>query len=73
MEITTTNKSDLQTSEHLFSEIRHILVNARKTAYKAINFAMVTAYWNIGRLIVEDEQHGHIRAEYGKICIIRFV
>ena len=27
---------------------------------------MVTAYWNIGRLIVEDEQQGHIRAEYGK-------
>lgn len=66
MEITTTNKPGLQSSEHLFSEIRHILVNARKTAYKAVNFAMVTAYWNIGRLIVEDEQQGNIRAEYGK-------
>jgi hypothetical protein len=34
--------------------------------YKAVNFAMVQAYWNIGRLIVEDEQNGEKRAEYGK-------
>ena len=30
---------------------------------------MVTAYWNVGRLIVEDEQKGHIRAEYGKAIL----
>ena len=46
----------LSASSPLFAEIRQILINARKTAYKAVNFAMVTAYWNIGRLIVEDEQ-----------------
>ena len=59
----------LSTSSHLFAEIREVLVTARRTAYKAVNFAMVTAYWNVGRLIVEDEQKGHIRAEYGKAIL----
>ncbi len=30
---------------------------------------MVTAYWNIGKLIVEDEQNGNARAEYGKAVL----
>lgn len=59
----------LSASNHLFAEIREVLVTARRTAYKAVNFAMVTAYWNVGRLIVEDEQKGHIRAEYGKAIL----
>ncbi len=50
----------------LLTNIREILLSARHTAYKAVNFAMVTAYWNIGKLIVEDEQNGNARAEYGK-------
>ena len=59
----------LSASSHLFAEIREVLITARRTAYKAVNFAMVTAYWNVGRLIVEDEQKGHIRAEYGKAIL----
>ena len=59
----------LSTSSHLFAEIREVLVTARRTAYKAVNFAMVTAYWNVGRLIVEDEQQGNTRAEYGKAIL----
>ena len=50
----------------LYSAIRQVLETARQNAYKAVNFAMVQAYWNIGRLIVEDEQKGEVRAEYGK-------
>ena len=61
--------TSLSASSPLFAEIRQILINARKTAYKAVNFAMVTAYWNIGRLIVEDEQQGNTRAEYGKAVL----
>ena len=53
----------------LFASIREILASARQTAYKAVNFAMVTAYWNIGRLIVEDEQNGNARAEYGSAVL----
>lgn len=53
----------------LLTNIREILLSARHTAYKAVNFAMVTAYWNIGKLIVEDEQNGNARAEYGKAVL----
>ncbi len=56
-------------SNQLLSNIREILLSARHTAYKAVNFAMVTAYWNIGKLIVEDEQNGNVRAEYGKAVL----
>jgi predicted nuclease of restriction endonuclease-like (RecB) superfamily len=67
-EIDKSNQT-LSNSSHLFVEIREVLVAARRTVYKAVNFAMVTAYWNVGRLIVEDEQKGHIRAEYGKAIL----
>ena len=67
-EIDKSNQT-LSNSSHLFAEIREVLVTARRTAYKAVNFAMVTAYWNVGRLIVEDEQQGNTRAEYGKAII----
>lgn len=50
-------------------EIKSILAQARQKAYSAINSAMVEAYWNIGRRIVEEEQNGADRAEYGKQII----
>ena len=53
----------------LYKEISNILRTARATAYKAVNFAMVTSYWAIGRVIVEDEQNGNERAEYGKAVL----
>ena len=67
-EIDKSNQT-LSNSGHLFAVIREVLVTARRTAYKAVNFAMVTAYWNVGRLIVEDEQQGNTRAEYGKAIL----
>ena len=53
-------------SNNYISEIKKILKNARQKAYTAINSAMVEAYWEIGRRIVEEEQNGKERAEYGK-------
>lgn len=58
-----------QNNNQLLTNIREILLSARHTAYKAVNFAMVTAYWNIGKLIVKDEQNGNARAEYGKTVL----
>lgn len=52
--------------ETLYSSIRSILDKARKRAYSAVNFAMVESYWKIGQSIVEHEQHGEARADYGK-------
>jgi hypothetical protein len=47
----------------VYQNIRTVLVTARQKAYAAINFAMVEAYWKIGRQIMEA-QEGQ-RAEYG--------
>lgn len=49
----------------LLGDVRAILAQARRKAYAAVNFAMVECYWQIGRRIVEEEQHGQQRAEYG--------
>ncbi|WP_418383413.1 PDDEXK nuclease domain-containing protein [Alistipes finegoldii] len=46
-------------------EIKQIVTQARQKAYAAINSAMVEAYWQMGRRIVEQEQQGKDRADYG--------
>ncbi|HJX16973.1 MAG TPA: PDDEXK nuclease domain-containing protein [Acidiferrobacterales bacterium] len=53
------------TRRDLYQSIAEILRAARANAYRAVNFAMVEAYWNVGRKIVEEEQRGEERAEYG--------
>jgi predicted nuclease of restriction endonuclease-like (RecB) superfamily len=52
-----------------FEEVRTILAQARQKAYTAVNFTMVEAYWEIGRRIVEEEQQGKGRADYGTSLI----
>ena len=52
--------------------VAEILRAARSNAYRAVNFTMVEAYWNVGRMIVEEEQQGKERAEYGKALIQEF-
>lgn len=48
----------------LYASIRAIITEARATVYIAANSALVIAYWNIGRLIVEQQGSG-LRAKYG--------
>jgi predicted nuclease of restriction endonuclease-like (RecB) superfamily len=56
--------ADIEPSENtIYSSIRTVLVTARQKAYTAVNSAMVEAYWDIGRQIMEA-QEGQ-RAEYG--------
>lgn len=50
----------------LYQDIRSVLLSARTQVRQSVNTAMVQTYWQIGRLIVEDEQGGEKRAEYGK-------
>lgn len=57
----------LQTA--FYRAVAQVLENARSNAYRAINFAMVEAYWKIGRMIVEEEQKGKERADYGDYLI----
>jgi len=51
------------------ADIRQIIISARNKAHTAINSAMIEAYWLIGKRIVEEEQNGKQRAEYGKEVI----
>lgn len=56
-------------AESLYREVRAVLEQARASAYRAVNFAMVAAYWQVGRLIVEHEQGGRRRAGYGEALL----
>jgi predicted nuclease of restriction endonuclease-like (RecB) superfamily len=53
----------------LLTDVRDILRQARRQAYASANFIMVEAYWRIGQRIVEEEQGGKERAEYGTYLI----
>lgn len=55
--------------KEVYESIRQILEEARNSTYRAVNFAMVKAYWQIGKIIIEEEQEGEERAEYGKFLI----
>ena len=55
----------------LYGAIRQVLETARQSAYKAVNFAMVQAYWQIGRLIVEDEKTAKtVQNTAKKFCMV---
>jgi len=54
----------LQTKD-LFQNIKTLLHSARNQVVRAVNTTMVQTYFEIGRLIVEHEQQGNVKAEYG--------
>lgn len=56
-------------NQKLYFKIKEVLELARSQAYRAVNSAMVQAYWNVGRLIVEEEQKGKNKAGYGDTLI----
>lgn len=47
------------------NDVRHIIEVGLKSAYQSVSSTMVHTYWQIGQRIVEEEQHGEKRAEYG--------
>ena len=61
---------DTKAVESIYNRVREILETARSSAYRAVNFAMVQAYWHIGREIAEEEQKGKTRAAYGEYLLI---
>jgi hypothetical protein len=50
----------------MYHKIRTIIESAKRDTYRAVNFVMVQAYWEIGREIVEVELKGKTRAKYGE-------
>lgn len=53
-------------NNEFLKNIADVLENARRSAKTAVNLSMVYAYFEIGRMIVEEEQNGEKRAAYGK-------
>jgi hypothetical protein len=50
----------------VLSDLVGLLEQARRASARAVNFVMASTYWQIGRRIVEQEQHGRERAVYGQ-------
>ena len=55
-----------------YSKILELLKTARKTVLQSVNTTMVETYFEVGRLIVEEEQHGEEKAKYGQNLINDF-
>jgi len=61
------DKKEIQKTDNGFLQnVSEILESARKNAKTAVNLSMVYAYYEVGRMIVEQEQHGENRAAYGQ-------
>ncbi|WP_294275796.1 PDDEXK nuclease domain-containing protein [uncultured Chryseobacterium sp.] len=55
-----------QFNQELYSSIAKIIIDAKTQVYRSSNTILLKMYWEIGKLIIEDEQNGELRAEYGK-------
>lgn len=67
--MTEKQTKNLPEGNNFISGIKHIIEAGRVAAYSTINATMIATYWNIGKRIVEEEQNGKQRAEYGKELI----
>ena len=54
-----------QSFNTLIADVRQIIENGRNQAYNAVEQVGITTFWNVGRRIVVELQHGEARAEYG--------
>ncbi len=58
--------NDVHMNNSLFVKIAELIESSRKRIASAVNLTMVYTYFEIGKMIVEDEQQGNLRAEYAK-------
>ncbi|GHT11918.1 hypothetical protein AGMMS4956_05700 [Bacteroidia bacterium] len=59
------SQEQVQSEQAFYDEVKQIIHHGQSTAYRAINNAMLETYWHLGRRIVEQEQQGKERADYG--------
>jgi predicted nuclease of restriction endonuclease-like (RecB) superfamily len=64
----TPNNMDIQ-KEIIYQTIKEIILQARQRIFRAANSTLLETYWLIGQIIVEDEQNGNLKAEYGKATL----
>lgn len=60
------NKPIMHNYETLKNQLKILLAKGREKAYSLVNSVLVETYWNVGKYIVEFEQKGDVKAEYGK-------
>ena len=60
---------DTSKSANLFNSVKEIIVSARLSAYRSSNSILLNMYWDIGKLIVNEEQQGKAKAKYGKAVL----
>ena len=65
----TSQPVNLPSATECLARVRAILQSSRHQAMQTVNTAMVEAYWQVGREIVEEEQRGKDRAAYGSRLI----
>lgn len=63
------NKPAIIDEKRFYEDVRCILIKAREQAYKSASYIMTQAYWNVGKKIVEQEQLGNTKAQYGSYLI----
>ena len=51
---------------NLIDSVKEIIIQSRQRVFRMVNATLLDTYWNIGKLIVEDEQNGNSKATYGK-------
>ena len=60
---------EIQDINSLYQEVREIIASARQNAVRSVDFCRVQMYWQIGRRILEEEQKGKERADYGSYLL----
>ena len=63
--------SENQLNMTMIEQIKEVIINGRNNVLYAVNNELLSAYWNVGRIIVENEQNGNIKAEYGKQILLQ--
>lgn len=59
-------------SNKMIEEIKDVIISSRNKVAYEVNNTMLLAYWNVGRIIVENEQNGNTKTEYGKHVLRTF-
>jgi hypothetical protein len=55
----------------LFADVARVIEEARRTSARSVNAVMTATYWLVGRRIIEQEQGGRARADYGEALLKR--
>ena len=60
---------NIDKTSSLFKSVKEIIIKAKQIAFRNNNSILLNMYWEIGKLIIIDEQQGNVKAEYGKAIL----